>query len=441
LKTLFAVLCCALATASFSWAADVPTAKPIVETTPASTLSAQWSATVTSDVRYFSWRSDRGYPTSTALADFRGSGSEIYIPYALQLVGRPIDDIKIEILGRAGWVRARQSTFGLNGEVKTPTDTVANTTITYLGLNGFQPFVSVDFNFPTGKSALFGTAANARMDPDLVDIASFGEGFNVGPTAGFNLPLTNNLIATASVGYTQRGSFTRERSLTPTDPTAQAPSDISPGNVLTVTASLGYQVGSLTSKVTGSISSEMYTKVDGLDAFRPGLRYLITGDWTYAWPETWGSTNLTASVSLARRNKVQFLDPQTLNTVALDYEPLNSNSNVYLVRLQHLFPVGMFSVGPLGSYLYRNRNGYNSETLQFVPAKTRWSAGVLAGVTPNDHISLNARVERVWTLVADDPVDIKTSLLLLPNSFIPGFAVPPISSTGWQFSGGLSIKF
>jgi len=440
LKTSFAALCGVIATTSFIWAADIPPAAN-APTQSANTLSDRWSVTVASDVRYFSWRSDRGYPTSIALVNARGSGTETYIPYVLQLVGRPIDDIKIEILGRAGWVRASQSTSGLNGEVKTPTDTVTNATVTYFGFNGFQPFVSIDFNFPTGKSALFGTAANARMDPDLVDIASFGEGFNVGPTFGFNLPFTDNLIASTSVGYTQRGSFTREKSLTPTDPTAQAPSDINPGEVLTVTASLGYQIGSLVSKITGSVSSETNTKVDGQDTFRPGRRYLVSGEWSYTWPETWGTTNLIGSLSVAKRNKVLFLDQHTLNTIALDTEPLNSNSNVYLVRLQHLFPLGLVSVGPLGSYLYRNHNGYNSATLQFVPAKTRWSAGLLAQVAPNDRISLNARVERVWTHVADDSVDIKTSLLLVPNSAIPGFGVPPISSTGWQVSGGLSIRF
>ena len=440
MRTSFITLFGMFLIASSGWAADVPTAKN-APSESVTTPSDQWKLTAATDFRYFSWHSDRGYPTSIALANVRGSGSEIYIPYALQLVGRPIDDIKVEILGRGGRVRATQSTVGLAGEVKTTTDTVANATVTYFGLNGVQPFASVAFNFPTGKSALYGTAANARMDPDLVEISSFGEGFNVGPTFGFNVPITSDLIASASIGYTQRGSFTREKSLTPVDPNAQASSIIDPGQVLTFTGSLGAQLGSLTTKITGAVSTETDTKVDGLATFRPGRRYVVTGEFGYTWPEQWGTTSLTASFSHTRSNKVLFTDMHTLDPIALDTEPFNSNANTYLVNFQHLFPIGPFWIGPLASYLNRNHNGYNSATLQFVPAKERRTVGLLAQIAANDRISLNARLERVWTHVADDSFDNKTSLILIPNSIIPGSGVPPISGTGWQFSGGINLTF
>ena len=64
-------------------------------------------------------------------------------------------------------------------------------------------------------------------------------------------------------------------------------------------------------------------------------------------------------------------------------ERLNSNSNVYRVGLQHLFPIDQFQIGPVASFLYRDHNGYNSTTLQFVPQKTRWTAGMLAQYAPN----------------------------------------------------------
>src|SRR5258707_1338742 len=168
MNKLVAALCGAIATTSFANAEDA--------------APSAWSITAASEARYFSWHSNRGFPVGVATGG--GSGSELYIPYALQLVGRPHDDFKIEILGRAGWVQARQDTAGLSGQVATPTDTVISSTVTYYGLNGIQPFFSLNFNLPTGQSALFGTAANARMDPDLVDIAGFGEGLNVGPTVG-----------------------------------------------------------------------------------------------------------------------------------------------------------------------------------------------------------------------------------------------------------------
>ena len=438
MKTLLITVLALFASASGSWAADLPVPTPVAKEADA---SDRWKLTAATDFRYFSWSSARGYPTSTALPNARGSGSEIYIPFAAQLVGRPVDDVKIEILGRGGWVRATQSTEGLSGEVRTTTDTVANATVTYFGFDGFQPFASVAFNFPTGKAALYGTAANARMDPDLVEISSFGEGYNVGPTFGFNVPITGDLIASASVGYTKRGNFTREKSLTPVDPNLQSASVIDPGDVLTFTGSLGAQMGSLTAKITGAVSTETDTRVDGMATFRPGQRLVATGEFAYEWPDKWGTTSLTASFAHAKSNKVLYTDMATLNPIALDTEPFNSNSNAYLVNFQHLFALGVASIGPLATYLHRDQNSYNSATLQFVPAKTRQTVGMLAQIAAHDRVTLSARVERVWTHLADDSFDNKTSLLLIPNSIIPGSGVPAISSNGWQLSGGLNFTF
>ena len=81
--------------------------------------------------------------------------------------------------------------------------------------------ISLGLNLPTGKSALFGAAAYARMDPDLVELSSFGEGTNIGPTIGFNIPLTSAVLLTFSVGHTWRGSFNLEDSLLEKSPTGQ----------------------------------------------------------------------------------------------------------------------------------------------------------------------------------------------------------------------------
>lgn len=429
----------AAATASVGNAADLPTDLPQIPTN-GSVFAPQWSMTIASEVRYFAWNSDRGYPPASSDA-VRGRGSQLYIPFAAQIAGRPTENLKLEFLGRGGWVRARQSTPGLSGEVDTITDTVASATATYLGLNGIQPFVAVLFNFPTGKSALSPTERNARMDPDLVDISSFGEGFNVGPTVGFSIPIAANLVTTMSVGYTRRGTFTREGSPSPSDPSVPTPVRLNPGDVLTGTFSVGYQVGQLTGRITASVSGETDTEVDGQRLFRPGMRFLASGTWSYAWPETWGVSTLTASVSHSRKNKVLFLDAATLDPVAYDTEPFNSNSNLYRIGLEHLFPLGQLWIGPTGSYLLRDRNSYDPNTLQFVPAKERWAAGLLARYAASERVTFNARAEHVWTEQRDSSGGAKTSLLLVPPSLLPIAGAPAISSTGWQFAAGANIRF
>jgi hypothetical protein len=435
MRRLLVTLVGVLATTSAGWAADTPAA---ADAPAAASLSERWSATLNSEVRYFSWRSDVGFPNIPATAD-RGRGAQLYIPYGLQLTGRPTDDLKIDIVGRGGWVRARQSTADKSGEVATTTDTQVSATAAYLGISGIQPFVSINFNIPTGKSVLFGSAANARMDPDLVDIATFGEGLNVGPTAGLSAALARNVIATVSGGYTWRGSYDREGPQV-TPPLVQGTTQIDPGDVLTGTVSIGYQVDRLLGQITGSISTETDTKVAGQRMFRPGVRFLLTGTWLYTWPETWGVTTVTAAVAHAKKNKVLFLDQTTLAPIIYDSEPFNTNSNLYRVGIEHLFAIGRFSAGPVGSFLYRDRNGYNSATLQFVPAKERWSAGLLARYAASERVTFNARLEHVWTHAHDNSGDIKTSLLLIPNSGIPIGGVSPVSSTGWQCTFGANVQ-
>ena len=418
MKRLVTALCVVVATTSLGWAEDAPN---------------YWTATFASEVRFFSWRSDRGYPTSVSASNFRGHGSQLYIPFAAQLVGRPSEDLKIEIFGRGGWVWARQSTSAQTGEVATMTDTVASTTVSYLGLNGIQPFFSLGLNIPTGRSALFGAAPNARMDPDLVDIANFGEGFNVGPTIGASLPISSTLVVTVSAGYTRRGEFVREKSIIPIDPTVQASTKIKPGDVITGTVSLAHQMGQFSSTITGSISEDTATAVDGMEIYRPGRRYLISGAWSYTWPE-FGVTSWSASWAHANRNDVLFA-----GATALALEPFNTNSNLYRVGAQHLFPMGQWWLGPIGSFLLRDRNGYDSTTLQFVPAKRRWSAGGIVQVVANEKLTFNARAEHVWTFEDENPNDVKWSVLA--NAFIPGSALPQISSTGWQFALGANARF
>jgi hypothetical protein len=403
---------------------------------PAGAFERRWSATFSDEVRVYSWRNNFAAPAGGA-----GKGFELYIPYALQLTGKPSDDISVDIVGRGGWVKASQSTPGPTGEVATTTDTVASATITYLGWKGLQPFVAILSNLPTGRSELFGNAANARMDPDLVEISSFGEGFNIGPTLGFNIPVSPSLVLTTSAGYTSRGSFQREASLTATPPITQAPSAIKPGDNLTATASVTGNFGALSSSVIGSYSTETATSQDGLQVLRPGDRYLVAATLAYDWSKTseaikfWGATTLTASAAHANRNNV--LVP---GATELTKETLDSNSNVFRVGLQHLFPIDKFSVGPTGSVLFRDRNGYDSATLQFVPQKVRWSAGLLAGYSPSDTVTFNARIEGVWTRENQNPATDDSKFSVIANGLVPASAVPVVSGTALQTSLGVNVK-
>jgi len=199
MKTLIAAVCGQIFISSVACAVDLPNELQA----PTDPL---WTTVFSTEARYFSWRNNFTAPNGIG----PGRGSEFYLPFAMQLTGKPLESWSADFTVRGGWVKAVQSTPGHSGEVQTTTDTVASGTVTYLGLQGIQPFVSLNANLPTGKTVLPGNQANARMDPDFVDISTFGEGFNLGPTAGFNFPITDSLLVTTSFGYTWRGRFTQD---------------------------------------------------------------------------------------------------------------------------------------------------------------------------------------------------------------------------------------
>ena len=232
MKTLIAAVCGQIFISSVACAVDLPNELQA----PTDPL---WTTVFSTEARYFSWRNNFTAPNGIG----PGRGSEFYLPFAMQLTGKPLESWSADFTVRGGWVKAVQSTPGHSGEVQTTTDTVASGTVTYLGLQGIQPFVSLNANLPTGKTVLPGNQANARMDPDFVDISTFGEGFNLGPTAGFNFPITDSLLVTTSFGYTWRGRFTQDSFIDPTNPFLT--SRVDPGDNLTATGAINYQIGQL----------------------------------------------------------------------------------------------------------------------------------------------------------------------------------------------------
>ena len=432
MRRFSAALLGAVSAISSAWAADMPTKAP--PATPAGVVAQNWNVQFASEARYYSWTSDRGSPTNFNTAP--GSGSQWYVPVALQVTGKPSDVVKAQFLVRSGWVRSEQTTAGLSGTVATITDTVMSGTLTYLAINGVQPFVSMNVNAPTGKSALFGSQANARMDGDLVEVGSFGEGWNLGPSAGLSISLTESVMLTASVGYTWRGRFDRERSSAEINPTIQTATSLDPGDVLTGTLTLGYQDRELTWSVTGTISEETTTTENGVDLYRAGRRYLASATVARNWPGRWGQTTVNGSYAHSNRNEVLFL-----NAPALVTEPFNTKSDLFRVGVQHLFLIDdTLALGPMASYLHRNNNSYNAETLQFVPAKERWSVGGLARKALTQNVTFNVRGEYIWT---DEDARLATNgtvFSVLANSLVPGSAVPVVSSQGWMVSAGLNVS-
>jgi hypothetical protein len=298
--------------------------------------------------------------------------------------------------------------------VSTPTDTIVSGTVTYTGIAGFQPYVSLNANLPTGQTVLKGATANARMDPDIVDIATFGEGWNIGPTIGANFPITDSTTLSFGAGHTVRGPYDKEGF---TDPNALV--RIDPGDVTTLNASISTESGKFSFEGSASYSWESVTYRLGSPSFKLGDRYLVSGTAGYAWTDA-SKSIVTVSWSANKRNKIINTEINDLIT-----EAFNSNNNVYRARIDHLFTVGGWVVGPTANYMLRDVNSYSPSTLQFVPAKTRWGAGATVKHKLNKQVDLNASIERMW----------------IKESANVGSNIPDLSIDGWAFVVGGVLRY
>ena len=415
-------IACAIGVSPSS-AADMPV-KAVVQS-----IDQLWNISYNTEIRYFSWQNTRGFPTNVAPLAGTGHGTQVYAPMSLSLTGNPSPNWKYEFVLRGGYVSSSQTTNGERGSVDTFVDTQLSGTVTYNGLTGFQPFVAMLINAPTGRSALYGNSRFARMDGDLVDQGTYGEGWNFGPTAGVNIPLSQSLIFTLSGGYTQRNPFNKE-SANPFTGLITDTVSIKNGDEATVTAALGYAQGPLSLQGSGSHSwddisqSSQFGRQD-YNQYRVGQRTTISGSASYAFNQMW---SIYSNGFWTHTEKNDVLTPAGL---ALIPEGFNSNSNLYRVNagLNYRFANG-FTVGPTASYLYRDHNGYDPVTFTFVPAKTRWAVGGAANYNVTNKININGKVERVWIRENETPG---------PPAFAP--TVPFLSGDAWVVAGGATVNF
>jgi outer membrane protein W len=399
-------------------------------TAPAQLAEAEktWNLSFDSDFRVVSWRSTRGFPTRFT-DGLPGRGSQIYAPGSATFTWQATPDIKVEILARSGYISARQrSGGGLAGSIATPSDTSLTGTVTYTGLGAFQPFVSLAANLPTGKTRLTGTKAYTRMDSDLVEVASYGEGRNIGPTVGFNYAFSDVTMLTASAGYTRRGAFWRDSVLGIGNPDSY----MQPSDSVTHNLQLVHGVGAFTFTLAGMYTISGKSKLDGVFSSRSGSTLGINGSVAYAWNDAHKST---VSLSWSETKKNFILDP-VFGSIFIK-EAQNSNSDTVRIGFEHSYRFNdQLTIGANTSWFQRDKNSYSDTDGSFTPAKSKVTLGAFGRYQVNNAFVINAKVEHFRVVE-----NIK------PDVDVPGFGViadtgiPKIKSHGLLMSLGATANF
>jgi hypothetical protein len=404
---------------SETWAADMPAKAPVHRqyVSPTGDLILVYDQ----QFRYVTWDGTRGYPpnlTPPGTAAPTGSGSQFYSPFALQMTAQPNSDWSFDLLARGGYVDSRQDTAGQGGSYSGFIDTLVSGTVTYTGNPNIHPFVSLAMNLPTGKSALYGNARFARMDPDIVFVPTFGEGFNIGPTVGAVLPFGKDRTLTVALGYTNRGSYTREDGGTGTDSVNVSPSDeisISAEWWQRLNPHFAYWAG-LTYAWQSTTRLELPGDTLWVDA---GDRITIDAGARYSWTPLWHTT--------ARFGYTHIAASEAADTFfgLLSTPGVNGNNDVFFYSLEQLYGFDHHGIGLRGTYFHRDQNEYSVTTGNFVPAKDRYELTAFASLPATEQLFLNAAVSRIWT---SEDVSIAAG-------------TPEIDIDAWTFSVGAKYVF
>ena len=383
-----------------------------------------WKVTVSTDSNYFSYRTGRApNPPGPGI---REHGSQFSQSLSAQLVGNPTQDLKLSFMVKGGAISSSNSNAGGSGSYSGLLDTTVSGTLTYLGIAGFQPFVSLNLNLPTGTSNNSNSGLQGKGDADLVPKPAFGEGLNIGPTIGVNIPINNAWMASVSGGYTVRGKFTREADIIPP---FMFPISINPGDVGTMTTSLSWKGDALSIKGSLAYSFETDTSYNNQPFYRAGNRIIAQLSAGYAINDNW-STKAQVSYSHFARNKVL-----TFGLPPLVLEAFNSNNDVLKIGTDVTYARDNWSIGPTFSFTHRARNGWDPNTNQFITSRNSFTTGISGAYAVSDSVQIKARLERMWSIENSTPDKTIAGFLL------PGSGTATARTQGWQASASASVKF
>lgn len=291
------------------------------------------------------------------------SGHQLFLPLSAA-IAIPSKDLEIDLTLKSGFAAAYYEGYGVDGSVRTWTDTV-------VGLNFGVPgaldtpqlrlFLLVDVNLPTGKATLRGDEKLALMDPDLADLVRYGEGLNVNLGAGASYVLAPGWVATLAAGYNLRGSYV---------PDGDTGLEYDPGDQWTLLGTLDYTQDALAATLSVKYTGETMGTLDGFDYFDPGDNLEASLRLGYAIDP---ASAIQLSLAYARSERNRYLN---FFTGEVEPEAANGNGPVWAATLIYSRALDEGLVGSLyASWKRRSANDFDPVNDLFIPARTQWSVG------------------------------------------------------------------
>lgn len=407
---------------------------------PIAAPAGNFSGFVTTEVRGSGWNGSRG---ANVFAPDAGKGAQVYSPTTIGIDYLMPSQYKFETRIKSGYVYSAQNTPGQVGRYEGPVDTQAAFNLTILSYDSFRPLFGLNLNLPTGNTYLPYSQRFTRMDPDLVDVGSYGTGFNVNPTAGLVFGIDEHTAVSLSAGWTWQGPFTKEginevQVPNPAPPpvnivlaTFDLKQRVDPGNTYTLNGNVSSTYGALQMNGSFAYMGDSHASINGIATGKAGAKLTANGSISYRFDERF-STALNVSWNFSERNRI------ANGFGGLILEPNNSNSNVVIASFEPSYLVtDRLKVAGNYSYLYRDHNYYNPFEDQFISAKQKQTAGASASYAVTEAATVTLRGSHSWIRQEDGPTLITT---LGPP---PAFALQPpaLRYHSWAGSIGTAIRF
>jgi opacity protein-like surface antigen len=390
-----------------------------------------FSAFATSSVKYASWRGTRG---PNVFAPVEGKGDQVFSPFTLGLDYNEPSNFKIESRVKGGYVYTRQGTPGQTATYEGPVDTQTSVNVVLTSFESIRPQFGVAMNLPTGTSYLPNNQRFTRVDPDLVEVGSYGAGFNINPTAGFIIGLNQNTAVSFSAGYAWNGKFVREAvDVNAGGGFGSGAFDlkrwIDPGDVFTANANITTQIDKLVLLGSFAYMSESRVSINGVDSGRAGARYTANMTAAYQIDDRWKLTT-NASWSFQEKNEIVVAGVEST-------EPKNSNSHVVIGSVEPSYQAtDRLRLAASYSFLWRDENFYDQIENQFIPAKQKHTAGLSAAYAISPTASIEVRGSHSW-VHQDDSAFLPVTTTPLTLAALP----PSLDYHAWMVSTTANVHF
>jgi hypothetical protein len=260
------------------------------------------------------------------------------------------------------------------------------------------------FNLPTGTTNLTARQTSLIMDPDLISVNNFGEGFNVNPTVSM-VKEWQNWVFGAGLGYLWRGKydFSSELGLT----------DFQPGELYTTTGEVRYYFTSdMYARIYGGYSWYGKDTLHGSNFFQEGDVGQYGLGFYYKHQNDWETE---AAFRGILRGKVKFQSAPGV----LTEEQEDIHGDEYVVDLTgRYFANSSTTLSSLVQYRKITENGYASDSPSFIGARDKVSVGVGATRALTDKLMAEVNIKGFYK--HDD--ETHTPVVLGPQDYT-GFTI------------------